>query len=64
MLGNYIGKSPKPTYIVKMTADEMAFYELTEKAWSIQPNSCSSTSQAAFAVTAKMRGSELACMVP
>lgn len=55
MLGNYIGKSPKPTYIVKMTADEMAFYELTEKAWSIPPNSCSSAGQAAMAVTAKMR---------
>ena len=55
MLGNYIGKSPKPTFIVKMTADEMAFYELTEKAWGIQPNSCSSAGQAAIAVAAKMR---------
>lgn len=55
MLGNYIGKSPKPTYIVKMTADEMAFYELTEKAWGIPPNSCSSAGQAAMAVTGKMR---------
>ena len=59
MLGNYIGKSPKPTHIVKMTADEMAFYELTEKAWGIQPNSCSSAGQAAIAVTAKMRGLNL-----
>lgn len=55
MLGNYIGKSPKPTFIVKMTADEMAFYELTEKAWGIQPNSCSSAGQAAIAVAARMR---------
>ncbi len=55
MIGNFIGKSPKPTYIVKMTADEMAFYELTEKAWGIQPCSSSSASQAAIAVTAKMR---------
>jgi hypothetical protein len=59
MLGNYIGKSPKPTYIVKMTADEKAFYELTEKAWSIPVNSCSSAGQAAIAVTAKMRGLSL-----
>ncbi len=59
MLGNYIGKSPKPTHIVKMTADEMAFYELTEKAWGVQPNSCSSAGQAAIAVTAKMRGLNL-----
>ena len=60
MLGNYLekygGKNPKPTYIVKMTAEEMAFYELTEKAWGIAPNSCSSAGQAATAVTAKMRG--------
>lgn len=54
MIGNYIGKSPKPTYIVKMTAEEMAFYELTEKAWGIPANSCSSVGQAACAVTAKM----------
>jgi hypothetical protein len=59
MLGNHIGKSPKPTYIVKMTAEEMAFYELTEKAWDIQPNSCLSAGQAAIAVTAKMRGLNL-----
>jgi hypothetical protein len=55
MIGNYIGKSPKPTYIVKMTAEEKAFYELTEKAWNIAPNSCSSAGQAAVAVAAKMR---------
>jgi len=54
MLGNYIGKSPKPTYIVKMTANEMAFYELTEKAWGIPANSCSSAEQAARAVSKKM----------
>jgi hypothetical protein len=59
MLGNYIGKSPKPTYIVKMTADEMAFYELTERAWSIPANSCSSAGQAAIAVTGKMRSLNL-----
>jgi hypothetical protein len=59
MLGNYIGKSPKPTFIVKMTPDEKAFYELTEKAWSIPANSCSSAGQAAIAVTAKMRGLNL-----
>ncbi len=59
MLGNYIGKKPKPTYIVKMTPDEKAFYELTEKAWGIQPNSCSSAGQAATAVYTKMRGLNL-----
>ena len=59
MLGNYIGKSPKPTYIVKMTAEEMAFYELTEKAWKIPVNSCSSAAQAAMVVSTKMRGLNL-----
>ena len=59
MIGNYIGKKPKPTYIVKMTTEERAFYELTEKAWRIQPNSCSSAGQAAIAVSAKMRGLSL-----
>ena len=59
MIGNYIGKSPKPTYIVKMTAEEMAFYELTEKAWRIPANSCSSAGQAAMAVSTKMRGLNL-----
>lgn len=55
MIGNYIGKTAKPTYIVKMTPDEMAFYELTEKAWNIAPNSCSSAGQAAIVVAGKMR---------
>jgi len=55
MIGNYIGKSPKPTYIVKMTAEEMAFYELTEKVWNIPANSCLSAGQAAIAVSDKMR---------
>jgi hypothetical protein len=59
MLGNYIGKSPKPTYIVKMTAEEKAFYELIEKAWRIQTNTCASVSQAASAITAKMRNLKL-----
>lgn len=56
MLGNYIGKTAKPTYIVKMTPDEMAFYELTEKVWRIPANSCCSAGQAARAISNKMRG--------
>jgi hypothetical protein len=60
MLGNYIGSigkptKPKATYIVKMTAEEKAFYELTEKAWQLPPNSCSSPLGAANAVMKKMR---------
>jgi hypothetical protein len=60
MIGNYItekskGKSPKSTYIVKMTAEEMAFYELTQKVWNIPASSCSSVGQAAVAIQNKMR---------
>lgn len=55
MIGNRVGKTPNPTYIVKMTAEEKAFYETTEKAWDITPNSCSSASQAAIAVKNKMQ---------
>lgn len=55
MIGNYIGKNPDPTFIVKMTAEEKAFYETTEKAWGIAENSCSSASQAGICVKNKMQ---------
>ncbi len=55
MIGNYIGKKPNPTYIVKMTPDEKAFYEVTEKAWGIVPNSCSAVAQASISVKKKMQ---------
>ncbi len=57
MIGNYmnINKRPKPTYIVKMTDDEKAFYELTETAWGITASTCSSPAQAVSLVLAKMR---------
>ena len=56
MIGNYIGKAPKATYIVKMKPEEMAFYELSQKAWGISPDSCASPGQAAIAIQNKMRG--------
>lgn len=55
MIGNYIGKNPKSTYIVNLTPEEKAFYELTESAWSITANTCSSPQQAGTLVLAKMR---------
>lgn len=55
MIGNYIGKSPKSTYIVSLTAEEKAFYELTENAWNITANTCSSPQQAGTLVLSKMR---------
>jgi hypothetical protein len=42
-----------------MTSDEMAFFALTEKAWGIQANTCSSHAQFASAVGAKMRAFRL-----
>ena len=36
MIGNYIGKAPKATYIVSLTEEEKAFYELTESGCVIQ----------------------------
>lgn len=55
MIGNYIGKSPKSTYIVSLTEEEKAFYELTESAWDITANTCSSPQQAGTLVLSKMR---------
>ena len=55
MIGNYIGKTPKPTYIVSLTEEEKAFYELTESAWNITPNTCSSPNHASSLVLARMR---------
>ena len=55
MIGNNYGKSPKPTYIVNLTEEEKAFYELTENAWNITPNTCSSPSHAGSLVLSKMR---------
>ncbi len=55
MIGNYIGKNPKATYIINLTPEEKAFYELTENAWNITANTCSSPQQAGTLVLAKMR---------
>ena len=55
MIGNKVGKTPKTTYIVKMTPEEKAFYAVTETAWNITPNTCSSPSQASALVLQKMR---------
>lgn len=59
MLANYVGRNSKPnyrpTYIVKMTAEEKAFYKLTEKAWGIPADSCTAADQAAKAVIVQMR---------
>ena len=65
MLNNYINDGSKsnykPTYLVKMTPTEKAFYELTEKAWGIEPNTCSSATSAADLVKSEMRKLKLPC---
>lgn len=55
MIGNYYGKKAKTTYIVSLTPEEKSFYELTEKAWRIIPNTCTSPTQASSLIQAKMR---------
>ncbi|MCL2016625.1 MAG: hypothetical protein FWG68_10315 [Defluviitaleaceae bacterium] len=61
MIGNHIqsvantAKKSKPTRIIKMTAEERAFYTLTDQVWGVPEGSCSSVSQAARAITQKMR---------
>ncbi len=55
MIGNYIGKSPKSTFIVNLTEEEKAFYELTEKAWSMEADACTSPSHAGSLIKTKMR---------
>lgn len=55
MIGNYIGKTPKPTYIVKMTQEEKAFYNATEQAWGVPATSCSSPGQVCSLINNRMR---------
>lgn len=54
MIANHLTKA-KATYIVNLTPEEKAFYDLTEDAWGIDANSCSSPSQAAKIVLRRMR---------
>lgn len=55
MIGNYIGKTPKPTYIVKMTPAEKTFYEATESAWGVSATRCSSPGQVATQLGSRMQ---------
>lgn len=55
MIGNYIGKAPKQTYIVKMTAEEREFYEATELAWSVNATACASPTQVSSLISNRIR---------
>lgn len=55
MIGNYIGKRPKSTYIVSLTEEEKAFYKLTEIAWNMEEDACTSPGHAGSLIRNKMR---------
>ncbi len=55
MIGNYMNGKSKTTYIVSLTPEEKAFYEITETAWGVAQNSCASPAQAGSLIQAKMR---------
>lgn len=54
-IGNFYSRKSKSAYIVSLTPEEKSFYELTEKAWRINPDSCSSISQAINLIQKRMR---------
>lgn len=54
LISNCISKGTS-TYIIKMTPDERAFYEITETAWGIPANTLSSPTKAATTVKSRMQ---------
>ena len=54
LIGNCISKEIS-TYIVKMTQEERAFYEITEKAWGIPKDSLSSPARASTTVKSRIQ---------
>ena len=56
MIGNCLGKtSAKSVYIVSLTEEEKAFYELVEKVWRIDKRTCSSPQQTGVQIQRKMK---------
>ncbi len=56
MIGNYMSKKVKSTYIVSLTPEEKAFYDLTDVAWGINASSaCTSPTQAGTLIQTQMR---------
>lgn len=55
MIAGCMGKSSKQTYLVSLTEEEKAFYKLTEGAWHLDENSCTSPQHAGTLVLGKMR---------
>jgi hypothetical protein len=54
MIDYHLKNHNKPSYIVKMTDSEKEFYRLTEKAWGVKENSCSSVAFAQNELSRKM----------
>lgn len=54
LIGNCISKEMS-TYIVKMTQEERAFYETTEKVWGVPKNTLSSPAKASTTVKSRMQ---------
>ena len=60
MLGDCIGdlakgKTPQDTFIVQMTAEERAFYEITQKAWGLSEASCTSVARVSIGIQNRMK---------
>lgn len=55
MIGNFMKSKLESTYIVSLTPAEKAFYEITETAWGISQNSCTSPAQAGSLIQVRMR---------
>lgn len=55
MIGGLFSKNPKAAFIVSLTEEEKAFYELTETAWDIDSHSCSSPSQVGAVIQKRMQ---------
>lgn len=55
MIANHMSHKGDATFIVRMTPEEKAFYDLTSTVWGFQNNICSSVSGAASEVQQKMK---------
>lgn len=55
MIAGCMARSSKQTYLVSLTEEEKAFYKLTEGAWRLDENACTSPQHAGALVLNKMR---------
>ena len=55
MIANYMGKAQKTSYIVSLTESEKAFYKMTNEAWGLGDDLCTSPAQAGMRVQNRIR---------